>query len=356
MPKVSVIVVNYNGKNCLPECLSSLFATNYRDLEIILIDNGSSDGSFELAKRYFGGPRIRFLRLEENVGYGKACNYGSSVATGEILAFLNNDVVVRSDWLVPLVSTIINDASIGAVQPKLLLKEKPDLLDAAGGYIDVFGNARERRGLAARYRHLEEVFYAKGAAIILPRKLFIGLGKFDEDFFLFYEETDLCWRIWLSGHTVVYVPTSHVLHARGATVCTFDLKSGTRAYLSARLNRSVMLLKNYELSSVFKILPIVVMNQAKDVVLLLILGAHYSAIIGTLATPLRLLRNFKTIWAKRHIVQGRRRVPDSMLFGRVILKGKPVYFSHELGDLMYKNGHRYIWKKKRLRLVLSRFP
>jgi hypothetical protein len=333
---VSVVVINYNGSEYLNACLSSLLATHYRRLEIVLIDNGSTDDSFELAKRTFSNGRIRFVPLDENVGYAKACNIGSGLATGEILAFLNNDVVVSPDWLAPLVSTIIADHTVGAVQPKLLLKEQPDLLDAAGGFIDVYGNPRERRGPASSYQVRDEIFYAKGAAILVPRHLFMRLGGFDEDFFLYYEETDLCWRIWLSGRRVMFLPESQVLHVRAATTRAFDQESRTKAYLSARLNRWTMLLKNYQCSNIARILPVILMNQVKDIVVLLVLGTSSSAIVGTVLLPLTLLRQFRRLWRKRLLAQRLRCLPDSALRGRVILGAKPLFFPHELTGLSYR--------------------
>lgn len=216
-----MIVVNHNGRPYLRECLASLMQTDYPNFEILVVDNSSTDGSLESTEDLFQDSRLGKLRLSTNVGYAEACNFGSRYVSGEIIAFLNNDLLVDDGWLRPLVSLMRCDLTIGAVQPTLLLKDDPSRLDAAGGFIDIFGCSHERRGFSSDFHSLAEVFYAKGAAIVVRSDLFRTLGGFDESFFLYYEETDLCWRVWLAGYRVMYVPGSIAYHVRAAsTSCT----------------------------------------------------------------------------------------------------------------------------------------
>jgi len=331
--RASLIVVNYNGLRFLRECILSLLSSNHSDFEIILVDNGSTDGSIDSLGALTQNPQIQLVRLRENIGYGRACNLGAEKASGETLAFLNNDLLFSPDWLGLLISAFQGDPTVGAVQPKLALRDKPEWLDAAGGFIDIFGCAHERRGLSNAYRQSEEIFYAKGAAILIPSRLFSQLGGFDEDFFLYYEETDLCWRIWLSGHRVLLVPGSTILHVREGITAMPDVVQASGLYRMARLNRFRMIFKNYEKKYLFAFMPIIALNYFKDILLLMALGAHYSAVLATLEIPWRLLKDCRRIVGKRGLVQRLRRVSDGSLIGNLILLARPFFVPHEFSSL-----------------------
>lgn len=332
-PLVSLIVVNYGRREYLQDCVASLLATNYERFEVLVVDNGSLDGVESLEA--LRDRRMKVLSLPSNLGYAKACNLGSDLASGSIVGFLNNDITVSPNWLSPLVSAFCTDPSIGAVQPKIVLKDNPECLDAAGGLIDIFGCAHERRGIPADEK-AAEIFYAKGAAILVPLSLFRRLGKFDESFFLYYEETDLCWRVWLSGHRVLYVPASLVYHARAATTSSVDLERKSELYSMARLNRSRMILKNYETRYLLLLVPIILLNNLKDTLVLMVLGARLSAVLATLKVPWLLFKDLRTTLTKRYSARQFRKIPNRKLFGRIIIPKGPISFPHELGDLPLK--------------------
>ncbi len=327
-----MIVVNHNGRLYLRDCLGSLLRTDYPDFEILVVDNNSTDGSLESTEDLFRDSRIGKLRLSTNAGYAKACNLGSRHVSGEMIAFLNNDLLVEPGWLRPLVSLMCSDLTIGAVQPMLVLKDDPRRLDAAGGFIDIYGCAHERHGFANDFNSLAEVFYAKGAAIVVRSELFRTLGGFDDDFFLYYEETDLCWRVWLSGHRVMYVPSSIVYHARAATTSSVTPERKSELYSMTRLNRSRMILKNYEIQYLLLLAPIILLNNLKDTLVLMLLDARLSAVLATLKVPWLLLKDLRTTLTKRYSVRQFRKVPNRRLFGRVIMPNGPIFFPHELGD------------------------
>lgn len=308
-------------------------ASDYLNLEIILVDNGSSDGSIDYVTDLLDDPRVKLLRLRANSGYATACNRGSKLASGSILAFLNVDITVTPGWLQPLVSLFSNDPTVGVVQPKLVLKNSAGVVDAAGGFIDIFGCAHERNQLPSGPVGPDEIFYAKGAAIVISAPLFFRLGKFDEDFFLYYEETDLCWRVWLSGHRVMYVPNSVVFHARAGIVSPLIANLATEFYFIARMNRFRMILKNYEMRYLLVLVPFILLNQFKDLVVLIILGSTSSALRATLKVPWAVLRNLKRVWQRRLVSRQLVRVSNRQLIGRVILPVGPFFIPHEIGDL-----------------------
>jgi GT2 family glycosyltransferase len=342
-----MIVVNYNGKACLRECINSLLHTDYPNFEILIVDNGSEDGSLESVRRLLRDGRLRQLRLEENVGYAAACNSGARHVSGRILVFLNNDLEVDPKWLRPLVSLMQEDPTVGAIQPKLVLKDSPEQIDAAGGFIDIFGCAHERRGLSTEYTSICEVFYAKGAAILVSSDEFAKLGGFDDDFFLYYEETDLCWRLWLSGHRVMYVPSSIVYHAGAATTSSVNLERRSELYSMVRLNRSRMILKNYEIKYLFLLTPIILLNNLKDTLVLMLLGARLSAVLATLKVPWLLLKDLRTTLTKRYSARQFRKISNRKLLGRIIMPKGPIFFPHELGDLPLKRRRMLEWIQTR---------
>jgi GT2 family glycosyltransferase len=354
-PKVSLIVVNYNGMGYLRDCIESLLNTNYERFEIIIVDNASTDRSIDSISTLIQDPRVRVLRLARNLGYAGACNLGSQSASGGILAFLNVDIVVTPNWLQPLISVFLQDPSVGAAQPRLVMQDDSGVQDAAGGYIDIFGCAHERQ-FASPGAVQNEILYAKGAAILIPSSLFSRLDSFDDDFQFYYEETDLCWRVWLSGHRVVYVSDSVVFHARAGITRSLDANRKAELYMMARLDRLRMILKNYEYMYLFTLMPIIMLNNLKDILILLVLGASHSALWATIKVPVRALTELKRTLRKRYLARQYAKIPNRVLIGLgLIVLTNPFFVPHEIGDLPLKR--RYLinhWKKHERWRVPSR--
>jgi len=209
-PKVSVIIVNYNGKILLEKCLESLLKVNYDNFEIILVDNNSTDGSIEYVIKNF--PSVIVIKLDSNQGFAKPNNMGAKIAKGEYLLFLNNDTVVTSDFISELVKVIETDKKIAICQSLLL---KPDgSIDSSGDFIDTIGIVYNSKEPIDRIR---EISSARGASMITRKKLFMELGGFDEMFFVSFEDVDLGWRTWIKGYKVVINPKSIVYHHGGKT-------------------------------------------------------------------------------------------------------------------------------------------
>jgi len=320
-PLVSILILNYNGLRYVDRCLSSVLCTSYPRFEVVFIDNASRDGSYEYVKReYSASQRLKIVRNDRNYGFAKGNNVGARYARGEYLVFLNIDTEVDPDWLKEAVEALESDPSIGAAQLKLLRMDDPQRLDTCGHKLTPYGFTYEI-GLndeASRYNRPFEVLAGKGAALMVRRDVFKEVGGFDEDYFLLREETDLCWRIWLRGYRVVFIPSAVVYHAVGGTFKESNVQS---IYFFQR-NMIVTLVKNLELKNLVKILPI-------HVILLLIdsLTADLkskSGKAGRLLTTLRCLsyvvNNFKRIWSRRLVVQATRRVGDGELFKRVMVK------------------------------------
>lgn len=300
-PFVSIIILNYNCKKFLGACLSSVLNTNYFDYEIILIDNNSNDGSIEFVLQKFRNKFMKVIELTKNCGFAAGNNVGAKYANGDYLVFLNPDTKVNPDWVKNMVIALEKDPSIGIAQPKLLLMDKKHF-DSAGGYVNPYGLVWIRGAQQkdeGQYDEITEIFYAKGAALIIRRDLWNKLRGFDSIFFTYYEETDLCWRAWNLDYKVVYVPKAIVYHAGGGILkhAPHHLK-----FHEAR-GRLILLIKNYSLKSIFRYVPITFLLQLFNIVRQLVRGNGLAAIAITKGT-LWCIFNFKKVWTARKISGG----------------------------------------------------
>ena len=215
---VSVIVLNYNGRGWLERCLGAAVAELAPDCELIVVDNGSSDGSVDFVTRAF--PSIRTVALAENLGFAGGNNAGAKAARGRYVAFLNNDAAPRPGWLAALRRTLDGDATLGLASSLIVFMHDPSTVDSAGDGLTRWGGAFKR----AHGRPVGEasggadVFGACGAAFLVRRNLFERAGGFDGAFFAVYEDVDLSYRFQLSGSRCRFVPEAVVHHAGSATL------------------------------------------------------------------------------------------------------------------------------------------
>lgn len=213
IPEISVVIVNWNGKKVLNRCLTSLSNQSFKDFEIIVIDNGSTDGSVDRLEAQW--PTIRIERLKGNRGFAAANNIGAGLAHGHWIALLNNDAFPSPEWLGSLISAAKKYPEFSFFASCLLKEHPVDYLDGAGDVYHVSGMAW-RRGHGKQYsgirQELSEVFGPCGAAAFYPRNLFQEVGGFDEDFFCYHEDVDLAFRLRLLGHRCLYVPDALVQH------------------------------------------------------------------------------------------------------------------------------------------------
>lgn len=255
---VSIIIVNWNGLRWLKLCLPSLLRQRYKNIEIILVDNASTDDSIGWIKKYY--PRVTILKNSENLGFAEANNVGYRKAKGQYILLLNNDTVVKPDFLVELIKKIESSPDIAGVQSKLLLMDDHSRLDAVGafltptGFLFHWGFGKKD---SAKYDKTQNLYTTKGAAMMFCRdalrKVEMDNSIFDPTYFAYFEETDLCHRIWLTGKRIVYAPKSVVFHKMGGTSTGMD--NAFIQYHSFK-NRIRSYLKNLEWGNLFKLLPI----------------------------------------------------------------------------------------------------
>jgi len=300
-PLVSVIIVNYNGKTHLEKCLKSLMKINYKNYEIILVDNNSTDQSIEFVKNTY--PSITIIKLNDNYGFAEPNNIGAKNAKGEFLLFLNNDTEVNPNFIGEMVKVLEQDPKIAICQ-SLLLKPNGEV-DSSGDFVDTLGRAYSSRN---KVNEVKKILSARGASMMIRKDSFWDLGGFDKKFFASFEDVDLGWRAWIWGYKIVLVPNSIVYHTGGQT--------GKDQFSTIRFhgvkNSLIIRLANFETSlaasSIFKSFGIVLLRKTfgisvvKDPEQALPLPSIKIIFHGVVWV----IKNLNYILAKRKIVNSRR--------------------------------------------------
>ena len=216
MPRVSIVIPTWNGGTVLRECLRTLATQTYTDFEIIVVDNGSADGTRAMLAAEF--PAVRCVPLPENRGFAAATNAGLRAARGGILVCLNNDVECEPRFLEALIAPFDARPEIGFVGAKLLNAHHPELIDSAGDAMSLVPwNIGRGQVDAPEYNEAREMLTACAAAAAYRRELFDRVGLFDEGYFAFFEDVDLGIRAQLAGFRCWYEPKAVVRHRFSAT-------------------------------------------------------------------------------------------------------------------------------------------
>jgi GT2 family glycosyltransferase len=318
MVEISIIILNYNGIKFAEHCLESVFNTTYSDFEVLFVDNGSADNSLEFVRaRYSENLKFTIIENKKNYGFALGNNLGARLARGKYLIFLNIDTIVDNNWLNEISIIMNSDKSIGAAQCKLRLLDSPQLLDSTGHDMDWFGIAFVRghnQVDKGQYDKLSEIFGATGAALVIRRDIFNRLEGFDPDYFMLFEEDDLCWRTWISGYRVLFIPKAIVFHKSGASRTTKGLY--LNLYLSRR-NRLISVLKNYEMKNVIRFFPI---NASLLFAISFVTQCRSDYVRSYLNSILWISRHNRLILQKRRKVQNGRKVSDQSLIIEGIIR------------------------------------
>ncbi len=243
---ISVLVVNWNGKTELRACLQSLEAQSDQNFSVLVVDNGSTDGSTQLVRQQF--PQVQLVATGTNLGFAAGCNRGFQQLRSPWVATLNNDAEAAPDWIAQLRRAAdAGDDSLGMIQSRILFQQQPERTNSTGVLVNPDGTFIDRDfdQPANLDRSGEEVFCASAGAALYRRAMLeqtaLDTGVFDRSFFMYYEDVDLGWRCRLAGWRAVYLPEATVYHA-------FQGSSQRRSRHFARLhcnrNRLRVLLKN----------------------------------------------------------------------------------------------------------------
>lgn len=250
LPKVAVVILNWNGKEILKTFLPSVI--NYSsEAELIIVDNGSTDDSLLFLKQEY--PQLRIIDNKQNYGFAGGYNKALEEVEADYYVLLNSDVEVSPNWISPIIELMESDTKIACCQPKLLSyleKNKFEYAGGAGGFIDhlgypfcrgrVFNHLEEDKG---QYDDNKEIFWATGAAIFVRASIYKEFGGLDNDFFAHQEEIDFCWRVKNAGYKVYYCSKSVCYHLGGGSL---NKTSPFKTFLNFR-NNLYLLYKNLPL-------------------------------------------------------------------------------------------------------------
>lgn len=301
---ISIVIPNWNGKRFLADCLDSIRKQTHKQIETIIVDNGSKDGSVEFLKEHY--PEVKLITYEVNTGFAPAVNAGIRAATGHYVSLLNNDTIVEPLWVEELVKALDEHPEVGSVGCKMLSYEDQTILDGVGdGY--------RRGGLPGRIGHREKdiglfdkpryILGACGGAAMYRRELFDDIGLFDDDYFAYLEDVDLGLRAQSAGYKCLYVPTSVVYHLGCGT--TGSGYSPLVVKLSSRNNWNTIV-KNIPMPLLIKFLPHIIYWQAFYLAVVTLRGGQlWPWMVGTFQAVCMLPNMLK----KRAAINKRRSVP-----------------------------------------------
>ena len=310
-PTASIIIPHYNGKHHLDDCLNSLRQQTFTQFEIILVDNGSTDGSQAYVRTHF--PEVRLVELGQNHGFTGACNAGWQVAQGEFIILLNNDTEADPHWLEKVVGGFGRFPQAGTIASKMLLFDKRDHFHTAGDFYRIDG-IPGNRGVwqpdTGQYDQEEVVFSACGGAAAYRRQLLDEIGFLDDDFFFSCEDVDIGWRANLAGWQTMYIPTAviyHKLKATGGNV--------TGSYYDGR-NFLYLIWKNYPTSLLRRYGWLILKAQlriTREALRAWRGEAARARLRGQLAGLVGIIK----MWPKRRHIQANRRLDDESLTARL---------------------------------------
>lgn len=249
MNRVSVIIPNWNGKILLKDCLDSLQKQAFKGFEIIVVDNGSTDGSVEYINDKY--PKVKVIKLDKNYGFSKAINTGVKASIGEYVFLLNNDTRVDKNCIKELINCIKKHSNLISVNCKLLNFYNPKLIDGVGVTINEVGQARSigwNQKDVGQFKDKMYIFGATGGAALFKRKEFIKLGGFDENYFMYSEEVDFAFRAQYKGYKSIFCPKAIVFHKHKATSKKLPQKL---EYWQFR-NMTQTIIKDFPASLIFK--------------------------------------------------------------------------------------------------------
>lgn len=295
---VSIIIVNYNGEDILVDCLNSVRSQDYRNIEVIVVDNASADRSVPLVREQY--PEVKLICSSTNTGFTGGNNLGVRSASGEYLVLLNNDTVVHSHWLTELLATF-RSSNAGVVTSKVITDDVPEEYYTMNGSINFIGY-----NIMRVFSDLSAVFFAGGASLMLRND---GTGKiFPEEYFLYQEDVFLSWKMRLMGRPVLMSQRSIVYH-RGSATTKKQLSAYSTFYQER--NRLLNALLLFETKTLIKLLPYFAADGISKIILSLFFKRK--SLSGIFTSYGWLISHRAWIVKKRRDIQGARIVNDDVI-------------------------------------------
>ena len=303
-PLVSIIVLNYNAGELLLNCIESVKKSSYKNLEIIVVDNISTDKSQKTCKEKH--PDIKLIQNDENFGYCEGNNIGIREAKGDYIIILNPDTIVESNWIEELISAY-NKFGEGLYQPKILSVNEKQVLQSTGNMMHVFGFgfAKDKgRKDGEADEEIKKIGYASGTCLFTSRNVLDKVGLLDSFLFLYHDDLDLGWRASQIGINSYYVPKSKIYHVE-----SYSLKWSAKKFYWLERNRKYCLLTHYSKKTYAKMLPSLLLVDFFVWFFYLSKG-----FVGAkIKAELDILRNKKPIEKKYQERESKKTVPDEEL-------------------------------------------
>jgi len=305
-PLVSVIILNYNGKEFLEPCLKSVLNSDYPNFEVVLVDNGSTDGSLHFVKDKFGkDPHLRVIANSENLGFVMGNTIGIQHSKGDLLVILNNDTEATPNWLKELIRTTLSNPRNGICVCNIFT---PNLPEGLLGHMDKYGRAVLVKLSDVLEKNGEII--AAGPAFLIRREVFEKIGGYDLRYFAYFDDMDLSWRAKLLGYRTTVAENSKVSHKLAGTTSRLGLSM--RRYLTYR-NTLRTLVKNYSFSTLVKTLPISLTLILLESMALTYTFKNISLLLPPIKAILWNVKNFEDTWALHKEVQKSRVIDDATI-------------------------------------------
>jgi len=307
----SIVIPNWNGHKLLKICLPSLTAQTFLDFEIIVVDNGSTDESIQYIEENF--PQVNLIKLPLNIGFSPAANKGILVSKGTYIILINNDTKVDKDCIRNLVSAANLHPEVGMVAAKMLQFFNPELIDSAGDYIDMVGHA-DNIGFgepSEKFKTSNFVFLVTGGGGLFKREMLEKIGLFDETFFAYYEDVDLCLRAQMAGFKGWFESTAKIWHIHKAT-SRKNLK--LTEYLQFR-NMTQTIITDF---------PAKLFKNPYHLLMLFLVNLNTVRFLGThgyfkeaISSEWYILKNWQKLIQKRRAVQQMKKVSDEYMLQNI---------------------------------------
>ena len=301
---VSIVVLNYNAGKLLLNCIESIKKSSYQNIEILVVDNISSDNSQIECKKKF--PDIKLIQNDENLGYCGGNNAGIKKAEGEFIIILNPDTIVETNWIDELLNAQ-KEFGDGLYQPKILSLNEENTIQSTGNMLHIFGFgfARDKGNkVTERKEEIEKVGYASGTCLFTTRKVLDKIGLLDEFLFLYHDDLDLGWRGAQIGINSFYVPKSKIYHVE-----SYSLKWSSKKFYWLERNRKYCLLTHYSKDTYQK------MKFSLILVDLFVWTFYFSkGFLGAkIKAEIDIRKNKKIIDRKYHELEKKKTIPDKEL-------------------------------------------
>lgn len=302
---ISIIILNYNGRDFLEECLNSVLLQTFEDFEVIIADNCSTDDSINFIKENFSDNRIRIVESDENLGFAGGNNLGLKHANGEFIVLLNNDTVVDKDWLKCLYELINSDKTIGIAQSLVITEGIPSRYYEKNGIVNLLGhNIMEVFDIGED--GIGEIFQATGCSLIIRKSLLDEIGGlFLDEYFAYAEDTFLCFKVKFSGKRIMHTSKSLVQHKGNAS---FKKQKSSSLYFYQERNRMLNFLLFFKKSFLLKYIPYLFFNLFMKLFASLFIK-KYSA-TGLIKAYLWIITHYKWIKEQRYKLDKLKNVGD----------------------------------------------